>query len=573
MQRHAALWVLPLALPVLFACSEETLESEPEQPDAKPTVHYLSPVQHLVRASMVLRGKRPSLEELAAVDADPDALEGIVDGYLATEDFGRMIRDLHNEALLLRPDWAYYPAGFQRVAPLTQYDQAKINGSVQEAPLKLIEHVVMNDRPYSEIVTADYTLADPIVAAVWDLAYDPSGTEWQETKWDDGRGNAGILTDSWFYVRFQSTPSNANRGRANALSRALLCYDFLSRDVELDTSVNVADPNAVQSAVVTNPACASCHQALDPMASFMKDIFPIVVVSDTEQYPTYPSQRMWFPGIFETYLQIDMREPAFFGRPGETLQDLGQFIAEDPRFSLCAAKRFYSWLNHVDLEAVPDESAADLQETFIDSGLSAKALAKAIVLSDEFRLSHDTDEEKAEELVGLRRARPDELATMFQDLTGFVWATDLTTITNGDIGVVELPRDSILGYRVIGGGMDSQYVTQSGFTDNATTSLFLRGFAEEAAANVVEKDFAESDRAVRHLFTEIDETVTDETALRGQIARLYGRILGELVDPSSEEVTEAFALWQAAFESTGDAKRAHKTLLVAMMQDLRVAYY
>jgi hypothetical protein len=572
MRRNATSWVLPLALPVLFACSEETLESEPE-PEVKPAVRYLSPAQHLVRASMVLRGKRPSLDELAAVDADPDALEAIVDGYLTTEDFGRAIRDMHNEALLMRPDWAYYPAGFQRVAPLTQYDQAKINGSVQEAPLKLIEHVVMNDRPYSEIVTADYTLADPIVATVWDLAYDASGPEWQETKWEDGRGNAGILTDSWFYVRWQSTPSNANRGRANALSRALLCYDFLSRDVELDTSVNVADPNAVQSAVVSNPACASCHQALDPMASFMKDMFPIVVVSDLEQYPTYPSQNMWLPGVFEIYLQIEMREPAFFGRPGKTLQDLGQYIADDPRFSLCASKRFYSWLNHVGLDDVPADRAAELQATFLESGMNAKALAKAVVLSDDFRVSHATSEEEAEDLVGMRRARPDELATMFQDLTGFVWATDLGAVTNGDIGVVELPRDSILGYRVIGGGMDSQYVTQSGFTDNATTSLFLRGFAEEAAAYVVEKDFAETDATLRHLFTEIDESTTDEALLRAQIARLYGRILGELVDPSSEEVTQAFALWQAAFESSGDAKRAHKTLLVAMMQDVRVAYY
>ncbi|MBL9025696.1 MAG: hypothetical protein JNL21_26110 [Myxococcales bacterium] len=573
MRRHAAPWVLSLALPLLFACSDDTTETEPEPTEPKPTVRYLAPTDHLVRASMVLRGKRPSLDELAAVEADPDAIEGIVDGYLASEDFGRTIRDLHNEALLLRPDWAYYPAGFPRVAPLTGYDQAKINGSVQEAPLKLIEHVVLNDRPYSEIVTADYTLADPIVATVWDLTYDPSGPEWQQTKWEDGRGNAGILTDSWLYVRWQSTPSNANRGRANALSRGLLCYDFLSRDVELDTSVNVADPNAVQSAVVGNPACASCHQALDPLASFMKDIYPITVVADTEQYPTYPSQNMWLPGAFETYLQIEMRQPAFFGRPGETLQDLGRFIAEDPRFSLCAAKRFYAYFNHVDLEAVPDERAAELQETFLDSGMNAKVLAKAVVLSDEFRVSHAASEDGADDVVGMRRARPDELAAMIEDLTGFVWATDLTTITSGDIGRIELPRDSILGYRVIGGGMDSQYVTQSGFTDSATTSLFLRAFAEEAASYVVEKDFAQPDRASRRLLTEVDEGATDEAAVRAQIAALFGRIFGELVDADSEEVSQALALWQSSLASSQSAKRAYKTLLTAMMQDVRVAYY
>jgi len=571
MRRHAALALLPF-LSLNAGCSEETLETEAPSPEPDAELVHLSPVEHLVRASMVLRGKRPSLDELAAVDADPAALESIVDGYLASEDFGRTVRDLHNEGLLVRPDWAYYPAGFQRVAPLEDYDQSKINGSVQEAPLKLIEHVVMNDLPYSDIVTADYTLADPIVATVWDLDYDPAGPEWQATKWEDGRGNAGILTDSWFYVRWQSTPSNANRGRANALSRALLCYDFLSRDVELDTSVNVADPNAVQDAVVENQACASCHQALDPLASFMKDIYPIVVVADTEMYPSYPSQEMWFPGVFEEYLEIDMREPAFFGKPGETLEDLGQLIADDPRFSLCAAQRFYAYFNHVGFEDVPLERAAELQEVFLDAGMNAKALAKAVVLSDDFRVSHAADEDAAETAIGLRRARPDELATMFQDLTGFVWLTDLTQLSAGDIGVVELPRDSILGYRVIGGGMDSQYVTRSSFTDNATTSLFLRGFAEEAAAWVVERDFEQPDPAGRYLFG-ADPGATDEATVKAQIATFHARVFGELASADSEDVAQSFALWSGALAESGDVRRAYKTLLVAMMQDVRVAYY
>ncbi len=567
MRRAGILSVVP-ALWGLAACTEES--APPEPPEDEVEMVYLSPTDHLVRVSMALRGRRPSIEELNAVGTDPDALEGIVDGYLASPDFGRTVRDLHNEALLLRPDWAYYPAGFPRAEPLAALDQSEINLSVQEAPLRLIEHVVMNDLPYSEIVTASYTLADPIVATVWDLDFDPAGPAWQQTQWEDGRGNAGILTDSWLWVRWQSTPSNANRGRANALSRALLCYDFLSRDVELDTTVNTADPNAVQDAVVADAACASCHQALDPLASFMKDVYPLVVPSDTT---SYPAQKMWLPGVFENYLEIQMREPALFGKRGETLEDLGRLLAEDPRFSLCAAQRFYAYLNHVELEAVPLERASELHETFLESGMNAKELAKAIVLSDDFRVSHVEGEAGADDLVGMKRARPDELATMFEDLTGFVWRTDLTAFTGGDIGVVELPRDSLLGYRVIGGGIDSAYVTRSGFTDNAATSLFLRGFAEEAAAWVVEKDFAVADPSARRLLGAVEESTTDEDTVRAQLTELHARILGEVVDPTSDEVGATSALWQASFASSGDARRAWKTVLAAMMQDVRVAYY
>ncbi|MEL6180903.1 MAG: hypothetical protein AAFS10_18225, partial [Myxococcota bacterium] len=59
-------------------------------------VQYLSPTDHLVRASMALRGVRPSVEELETVRANPDALPGVVDTYIESEAFGTTIRDMHN---------------------------------------------------------------------------------------------------------------------------------------------------------------------------------------------------------------------------------------------------------------------------------------------------------------------------------------------------------------------------------------------------------------------------------------------------------------------------------------------
>lgn len=558
--------VLPLLAGLGLAACEPESESSPVTP--QPSVVPLAPTDHLVRASLALRGVRPSLEELRAVDADPAALPGIVDGYLDSPAFGRTIRDLHNEALLLRPDWLYYPAGFPNVGALADRDFVSINGSVMESPLRLIEHVVLEDRPYTEILTADYVMADPITARVWNLPYDDAGPEWQETHYRDKRGVGGILADSWLYVRYQSTPSNANRQRANAVSRALLCYDFLSRDVQLDTSVDVSDPNAVQSAVVENPACASCHQALDPMASFFKDIYPIVVPSDVT---AYPATNLYYPGVFEDVLQIQMREPAFFGRPGKTLADLGQAISEDPRFSLCAAKRFYAYFNQVDLDAVPQERAAELQSVLVDSGFDAKALARAVVLGDDFKASRSDDEEQAETLNGMRKIRPDELASLIEDLTGFVWTTDLGALTEGAIGRVELPRDSMLGYRVIGGGIDSAYVTHDTLTDNVASSLFLRAFAEEAASFVVEQDFARA-AGDRRLLREVELDTRDEPALRAQLVTLHGRVFGELAAPDSEEVSASLALFEDALASSGDPERAWKTVLVAMLQDVRLSY-
>lgn len=566
-----------LVLAAVCAGGACTSESEPPEPAAREAPAFLSPTDHLVRASMALRGIRPSIDELRAVAADPGALPGIVDAYLQSPEFGRTLRDMHNEALLVRPDFAYFPAGFQALAPLADRDLYTINRSIMEAPLRLIEHVVTNDRPYSEIVTADYTLANDVVAAVWDgiEGYDPAGEEWQVVRWGQPsdpaispRPSAGILSDPWLFQRHSSTNSNANRGRANAVSRALLCYDFLSRDIELDSSVNLADPNVVQNAVVQNAACASCHQTLDPLASFLQGHFPIYV---PEQIPAYPFNS-YFPDVFEAVLQIEMRDPAFFGKAGADLVDLGAMIAEDPRFSLCAATRFHAYLNRIDVESVPLEAAAAMQRAFIESGMSARALARAVVLSDDFRISHAMTPEDAEDLVGLRRARPEQIASMIEDLTGFRWQVDFSMFNLPQLGTIELPLDTFIGYQVLGGGIDSASVTRPGHTDSATTSLFLRAFAAEAAAYVVETDLAAADPAARRLLT-LSAADVDEAAVRAELSRLHARIYGELAEPGDEAVGETFGLWKAVLDRSGDARRAWKATLTAMLQDVRIAYY
>jgi hypothetical protein len=554
---------LCLALAVASGCSSPE-ESDDPTPAAEPVL--LSPTDHLVRASVALRGTRPSIQELQQVAADPSAVETIVDGYLESPEFGRTMRDLHAQSLNLRPDWIFYPAGFVPKRGLIEEDAVSINTSVMEAPLRLIESVIAEDRPYTEIVTAPYTVTNRVAARVWGLEHDGSDA-WSKTTYDDGRGNAGILTDSWLYVRYQSTPSNANRARANAISRSLLCYDFLSRDVDLDTSIDTSDPDTVNAAVVSNPACASCHQALDPLASFFQDMFPLIVPTEEE----YPVPNMYFPGIFETAYGIELRPRSYFGQPGESLEDLGRLIADDPRFASCAARRFYSYFNQVPLGEVPFEEEVAFGELFVESDFDAKALAKAIVLSDGFATSHAEDDATAETLRGLRRVRPDELATFITDKTGFVWTTELGPYTEGFIDVVELPRDSVLGYRVIGGGTDSQFVLFETHTETAASSLFVRAFAEEAAAYVVANDLARP-ATERKLLRRVEDDTRDEALLREQLALLVGELHSKLVGPDSEPVSELLEVFRASLEESDDPTRAWQTVLTAMLQDVTITY-
>lgn len=237
---------------------------------------------------------------------------------------------MHEETLLTGVDPVIYPAGFPAIGALAGHELQAINTSVVQAPVRLIEHVVMNDRPYTEIVTADYTLADDNVATVWGLPYDANGETWQETRYEDGRPHAGILSDSFLFTRHSTTFSNKNRGRANLISRALLCSDFLDREIPIEAGIDLSDPEEVANAVQNNPACASCHSTLDPLAAYFASFYPIYVPSDLEAYP-FTSFEPTFARIFS------VSEPSYFGMPGGDLRDLGTHIAEDSVFALCAA--------------------------------------------------------------------------------------------------------------------------------------------------------------------------------------------------------------------------------------------
>ena len=53
--------------------------TEPDLPNPPVNARVLTPSEQLVRASMSVRGIRPSVEDFRAVEDDPDALDAIVD--------------------------------------------------------------------------------------------------------------------------------------------------------------------------------------------------------------------------------------------------------------------------------------------------------------------------------------------------------------------------------------------------------------------------------------------------------------------------------------------------------------
>jgi hypothetical protein len=515
--------------------------SDPSPPPTTST--HLTPTEHLARASLALRGVRPSLAELRAVAADPDKLEALVP-------------ELTNFTPPPSP-------------PLSSISFSDMNRSIYDEPLALIEDIVITDQPYTRIVTADYTMADRTVATVWGLPH--SGHDgWERTHWNDGRGAAGILASTALYLRYRSVAFNYNRGRANAISRSLLCHDFSESDIHIDTSVDLSNPAVVTDAVVHNPSCAGCHQAMDPLASYFTPYLqgPMNAV----YIPTYPVD-FYRADDANVWQMTTGRPPGYFGTQPAGLAGLGRAIAADPRFARCAAVHFASYLTEKPERDLSPAFLARLQDTFVATGYSAKQLARAVVLSDEFRTASAPDPVAAESVIGYQKVRPKQLERMLADLTGYVWQTDTTDPINGwTFGHVDYLDDDYFGFRVLAGGIDSYFVTAPTHTMSATASLTARTVAQKAAASVVAAD-ASPPPAARQLFTRAAVDDTDPAHVRAQLAELHARIYSELVAPDDPALDDTLALFDGALAASGDPRRAWTVTLTGMLSDLRAIYY
>jgi hypothetical protein len=100
----------------------------------------------------------------------------------------------------------------------------------------------------------------------------------------------------------------------------------------------------------------------------------------------------------------------------------------------------------------------------------------------------------------------------------------------------------------------------------------VRGLAQHAADDAVEADFAVEPGA-RRLLGMVEPSTTDEPAIRAQLSALWLRMYGVRVEPDSAEIDDGWTLWSSALAHAGDARRAWKVTLTAMLQDLRIAYY
>jgi hypothetical protein len=554
----------------LVAAGQQCGASGPQVP-----MTPLEPAALLVRASMDVRGKRPALQDLDAIEGDPGAYPVLVDQYLHSAEFLERVKDLYDDALLVRRE------------DFTDEARDKTWAIYAEA-LELIAYIVANDRPFSEIGTADYTVANQL------LQSDPgrmpypmepvTGAAWQPTHYTDGRPHAGLLSTSAFYQVWDTNNTNKNRRRANRWSVVFHCYNFLDTPVDVTRNVDNNDPNAVLNAVTTRPDCKACHDRLDPMASFL---FPL---DNAQALEGDGGANDFFNGNAERWRTANRRPPAVYGTPGTDLRDMGRLLTAHPKFAECQTKRAFKLLFLREPKTSAElATAADIATRWpTDDGYNFRALVKRWMLSDVYRQRPVNDGDGAD---WVRRASPERFELMLKDLTGFVWTRDPQddeddTDPKSDpprLEPVPLVTNEEDGFKIILGGVNGTSVAGRSYGLNASVALLQRKLAALAADHVLTSDLALPDgqRALLNGVTGAEEPAADEAAVRAAIVRLVRRLYGQRVAPTAAPVDNWLQLYRALYgDGTQSARvpgtageRAWRGLLVAMLRSPRIILY
>lgn len=287
--------------------------------------------------------------------------------------------------------------------------------AIAREPLELISHVIMNDLPYSEVLTADYTM----VNAFTDLAYrsgsgfggdltdelgfyDRADLTTFRPGYNDGyvpmdeyhiRGengwviefsdymevpHAGVLSTQALLARYPSTDTNRNRARAR-----WTYFHFLGVDIE-KSAPRTTDPVALadtNNPTMNNGACTVCHERLDPVAGayqsfgdlggYLDQYGGLDSLAESYKHPEWfggdPDSTLYQQG--DTWYR-DMRVPGLegagtfdVGDGRDSLQWLGEQIVSDPRFATATVKFWWPAIYGSEPLVLPaDTSAQDYQE-------------------------------------------------------------------------------------------------------------------------------------------------------------------------------------------------------------------
>ena len=355
----------------------------------------------LARATVLFAARNPNAAETSAVNQGGEAaLRQAIRGAMQGMAFDRFLDDVGDThflspGALVRGNGGYNATDWPSAGAVlgangvTQADNAtrtRFDAAARREGIELMKYIVKNDKPYTDMVSGNYTVMNGVLARFLNATVQGSFVnadddgEWRAATLTDQRlggmrEHAGVLSTQPWLSRFQTTDTNRNRHRVNMLYRQFLATDA--------TALAVRPVETVQTfkvPTVENPACAACHNTIDAVAagfqnwnevnrflpfrtgagidhalpqSYRSGNYP----KDANNMAYYKTGDNWFRDAKEPGYGASTMPGGFTGNK-TALQWLGQQVATDSRFALGAVHFWYQGLFGREALKAPQDSTA-----------------------------------------------------------------------------------------------------------------------------------------------------------------------------------------------------------------------
>ncbi len=551
------------------------------------------------RVTLSLAGRLPTAAELAAVGSGGvPAVTTVFDAVMQEDAFYTRLREAFNDIFLTvgvdgNPDQSvlsyehfeksrgwYQNTNLNKefLAPIKDEKERRQAGykladdyrkALLGEPMKLIEHIVRNDRPFTELVTADYFMVSPYgargygifeeVKAKFKNPADPfefipvklkaltgrSKSENQESP-SGFYPHAGLLSSFQYLARYPTTETNRNRQRARVYYQHFLGVDVL----ELAARVSDAAAVSAKYEIPTMQAseCVVCHKTLDPVAGMFQDYWRFEGVYGKRK-------EGWFRDMFGAgYEGEDL--PAT--ERWRALQWLGERTAKDPRFAVAMVEHAYYLLTGRKVLLPPKDledplyaakrrayqaqrrQTETIATRFAATGFNFKNVLKDWVVSDFYRAdglatvaANPQRRAELDDLGVVRMLAPEQVERKVAAIFGKAWGR----LKPGDGGL-----------DMLYGGIDSKEVTERAADPSGAMGAIQRILANDVACKQTALDFSRPP-SDRRLFPQIEPDVVPGTSpeadakVRKAIVHLHERVLGRLDAPDAPEVERTFQLF------------------------------
>lgn len=520
----------------------------------------------LRKATFLLASRYPTAEEYDAVRGEGmDALDPILDEVLSEEAFYVRIQEIYNDLMhtdaMLDGDTAIdaldegrFPnKRWYELLPDEQMDENRdlANDAVGKEPLHIIEHILREGRPFTEVITGDWTIVNPYSARSYDIPLniftdqnDPE--ELVEYSFEE-LPQAGVLSTPSFLARYPSTPTNRNRHRSK------IVYDFFFATDVMRLAARPIDASSIaaHNPTLNNAQCTVCHDNMDPLAGAFQNW------NDLGHYQ--PPEEGWYP---------DMVPPGFgdieipYEESGRALQWLTEQLVIDDKFALSVVYTLYTGLtgqepllepldaDHADyvhqiaaFEA-QDYTFKKIARDLVEGDYELRVAIKGLVKSSWFRavsLEQEAGNGRYKKLAPMGTARllsPEALDRRITASVGFEWERGGTNVLRNT-------------YRFFYGGIDSIQSTTRLTDMNGVMANIAERMANEVSCNATAFDFTRPTEE-RMLFPNVE--ITDlpneggDAAIRDNIVYLHEHLLGDRLDSNDSEIERTVQLFNTVYE-------------------------